>query len=684
MGQITINKRNGTKVDLFRTDPFCTVTQAVQNFSLMGDDNVQLTIKSAEIIDFSIGDKILIGGDEYSIRTKVNREIFNEDRYTYEVTFYGVMYELMKTLYRNTDINGKSSKSTFDLTYSLSDFVKVIIYNVSRDYPGIWIFDADSCPETDPITIQFSGMNCLQVLQNVCKSFDYEFRIDLENGVRVIRIGEFGSKIIPPDGSDYFEQGKGSGLYRLKEQKVDDKSIITRLWVEGGTKNLKSDYREYSDRLQLPLRRLNNNAHTLSDGTVIPAKSEYIGISDESKRYFEDEDLKNTLGSIEDIETIDEISPKRTGEVTALGNDIFSFVDSTMDFDLNEKDAEGNTRWLVNGNTAKITFITGLLAGQEFELKENSGYNHTTKTFSIVKYTDERGLTIPTEDTEAFRIQVGDKYKITDINLPTQYIDNAEEDLWYAGYDIFLERKKMRAQYVLTFDRSYFLNTLPDDSETSVFRVGDYVPVRDKRFGVERYIRIQKLTRNLLLEHDYTLTISDITSVSIQNQIVQDVIEHDIIISNNRLRDVTKARKAWRTTEELRNMVFDTDGYFDGENIKPNSIDTNMLTVGSKSQQFILVDIILEANVNGLPNRFDATSGNLVHLTIDEDKARVWNVSAISATLSELGGYYVYVKCNKSGSNGVFYITQEQIKVENVNDPNNYYFQVGKIGRAHV
>ena len=84
---------------------------------------------------------------------------------------------------------------------------------------------------------------------------------------------------------------------------------------------------------------------------------------------------------------------------------------------------------------------------------------------------------------------------------------------------------------------------------------------------------------------------------------------HETIIENNRLRDLTKARRGWRTTEELRTMVYDTDGYFDPENIKPNSIDTNMLTVGSKSQQFVLIDVILQANVNGISIRFDASAG---------------------------------------------------------------------------
>ena len=683
MGQITLIKRNGSKVNLFSKEPFCTVSSAVQNVTLMGDDNVQLDIKSTQFLEFAKGDKILIGGEEYSIRTKVTREILSEDMYSYDAIFYGVMYELMKSQYRNCDANGKSTKSTFDLTYTLSEFMHVVIYNVSRDYPGIWRFDADSCPDTDPITLQFSKQNCLQVVQTVCKEFKYEFRIDQKDGIRILRVGKFGTKVTPPAGNAFFEWGKGNGLFKLKEQKVDDKSIITRLWVEGGTQNIRSDYRDYSERLQLPYpKRLNQREHTLSDGTVIPAKSEYIGIDDDEKRYLEDPDLRNEIGSDEDTEYYDDIYPKRTGTVTALGGDIYSFVDDTMDFDLNEKDGNG-TKYLINGVTAKLTFITGKLANQQFELKEKGGYDHSSRKFTLIKYTDERGMEFPSPDTDAFRFHEGDKYKITDINLPKSYEDYAEEDLWYAGYDDFKDRKQARAQYVLTFDRSYFINALPLDSETSVFHCGDYVPVKDTRYDIEKNIRIQKISRNLLLEHDYTLTLSDTTTLSIQAQTVLDVIEHNIIIDNNRLRDLNKARRGWRTTEELRNMVYDTDGYFDVDNIKPNSIDTNMLTVGSKSQQFVLIDTILQANVNGLPNRFDATEGILAHLSIDDNAIKKWNMAATSVILSETGGYYVFAKCSKKNDSGIYYITQEQLRVEPASDPNNYYFQVGIIGSLH-
>lgn len=686
MGEIEVIKRKGGTIQLFSRDPFCTVKSATQNISLMGDDNIQLSIISTELLDFEKGDKIIVCGEEYTIRTRATREMKTDRYYQYDAVFYGVMYELMKTQYRNTDESGKSTSMTFDLTYSIRDFVKVIIYNMNRDYPGLWAFDEANCPDTEPRTISFSKQNCLQVLQSLCSdnNFKLEFRITQNNGVRTIHIGKFGTKVVPPNGSDYFEWGKGGGLFTLKDQKVDDKAIITRLWVEGGTTNIRSDYRNYSERLQLPYpKRMNKNEHTLADGTVIPADSEMIGIDDDNKRYIEDAELAQEIGSEEDGAQYDDIYPKRTGVVTAIvEDDLNSFVDDTMDFDLNEKDDNG-TKYLINGVTAKITFITGRLAGQQFEVKADGGYDHAKKQFTLIPFTDKRGLTIPTTDSEAFRVEVGNTYKITDINLPKSYEDNAEEDLWYAGYDDFKPRTQSRVQYALTFDRSYFLENLPDDSETSVFKVGDYVPVKDVRFGVEKSIRIQKISRNLLVDHDYSLTLSDTTTISISQQTVIDVIEHNKIIEANRLKDLSKARRGWRTTEELRNMVYDTDGYFDPENIRPNSIDTNMLTVGAKSQQFVLIGVVMQANVNGNANRFDASSGILAHLTIDETTIKQWNLSELSVTLSEQGGYYVFAKCSKTGSNGVFVVTQTPYKFEPTEDPNNYYFQIGIISSLY-
>jgi hypothetical protein len=686
MGITQIIKRNGETIQLNTNEPFCFVKEATLTSSLMGDDYISLKIVSSEWLSFAKGDKIVVGGNEYSIRATTTREIVSEGYYNYEPVFYGVMYDLMKTIYRNCDKYGKSDKSTFDLTYTIKEFVQVLIYNLERDYPGVWKFDEDNCPETEAMTIQFSGVNCLQALQTLCNSeqFNLEFQITQDKGIRTIHIGKFGKRINPPSGADFFEWGKGNGLYNLKEQKIDDKAIITRLWVEGGTTNIRSDYRGYAERLQLPMQRMNQYDHTLADGTIVKANSEMIGISDESKRYIENAELRDKIGSEENVKTYDNIYPKRTGKVTAVvADDICAFVDDTMDFDLNKKDDKG-TMYLVDGVSAKITFTSGRLAGQQFELNAKGGYDDKTKTFKIIPFTDSRGLTIPSAETQdAYKIEVGNTYKITDIYLPEQYEKRAEEDLWYAGSDDFKDASQVKAQYALTFDRLYFLQSLRRDTETSVFEVGDYVPVKDTRFGIEKTMRIQKITRNLLLEHDYQITLADSTAISIQTQTVLTVIDHENVINNNRLRDLNKARRGWRTTEDLRNMVYDTDGYFDTENIKPNSIDTNMLSVGAKSQQFVLSGCVLKANFGGNPNMFVATAGILSHLTIDNDKIRNWQMNEASFELQSTGGYYLFAKCSKSGENGVWYLTQEQLKFEPTSDPNNYYFQVGIISSLY-
>lgn len=688
MGITQITKRNGETIQLNTNEPFCFVKEATLTSSLMGDDYISLKIVSANWLSFAKGDKITVGGKEYSIRATTTREVVSEGYYNYEPVFYGVMYDLMKTIYRNCDKYGKSDKSTFDLTYTIKEFVQVLIYNMERDYPGLWKFDVDNCPDTEAKTIQFSGVNCLQALQTLCNSeqFNLEFQITQDKGVRTIHIGKFGKRINPPSGADFFEWGKGNGLYNLKEQKIDDKAIITRLWAEGGTTNIRSNYRDYSERLQLPYpQRKNQYEHTLSDGTVVKVGTETIGIADDAKRYIEDAELRDKIGSEEDVKTYDNIYPTRTGTVTAVvADDICAFIDDTMDFDLNKKDDKG-TVYLVDGTSAKITFTSGRLAGQQFELEAKGGYNHETKKFRIIPFTDNRGLTIPsTETQDAYKIEVGNTYKITDIYLPESYEQKAEEALWYAAMEDFKTATQAKAQYTLTLDRLYFLQELSRDTDTSVFEVGDYVPVKDTRFGIEKQMRIQKVTRNLLLEQDYQITLADTTAVSIQTQTVLTVIEHENIINNNRLRDLNKARRGWRTTEDLRNMVYDTDGYFDTDNIKPNSIDTNMLTVGAKSQQFVLSGCVLQANFGGNPNMFVATAGILSHLTIDNDKIRNWQMNEASFKLQSTGGYYLFAKCSKSGENGVWYPTQEQLKFEPTSDPNNYYFQVGIVSSLYA
>lgn len=673
-------KRDGTVVDFYSRVPFRTVKEATQSMSLMSDDTVSLTIQSSTLIDFDKGDRIIVNGRTYTIRTRVERTIQQNGYYEYRPTFYGRIYDLMKTKYRGTDAYGRSVGLSFDLTYTLKQFLQVIINNTERDYPGMWVLDIENCPDTDTKTIAFSNQNCLAVLQSLCKTFETYFQITESNGVCTIHVGKFGNVVAPPNGADYFEWGRGNGLYTFKDSKVDDKAIITRLWVEGGTDNLPTGYRNYSERLQIPYpKRKNLYEHTLYDGTVIKPGEMVIGTDDEEKRYIEDESLKEKYGTEEDGKQYDDDIPTHTGKVSSVGSDIYSFVDESMDFDLNAKNANG-TAYLISGTSAKITFNTGRLAGQQFDLHS---YDHSTKTFTIKPYKDQRGLVIPTEDSEAYRIGKDDEFKITDIIMPDEVIAKAEEKVWFDGYNDFLQMSQPRAQYTVTFDRMFFLENTEEDVDSCYFTPGDYLPIKDTRFGVEKRIRIQKVERNLLERHSYTVTVSDTVNVNIIQQTVIDTINNTNVIQSSGISDPVKMRRGWRTTQELLNMIFDTDGYFDGGNIKPLSIDTSLLNVGVKSQQFVLNGVIIEPNKNGSPSVISISSGMLIHLTINESGVRTWTMNSITATLQSTDGYYVYAKCGKTSQSGIWVVSQNQYMVETDDDPNNYYFLVGVLGSVH-
>ena len=94
MGTLEIIKRNGEKIRLFSKEPFCTLKSAAQNSSLMGDDNVQLSIVSSELLNLGKGDKIIVEGEEYTIRTKVNREMLSDNHYSSLTTRDGTSYLL--------------------------------------------------------------------------------------------------------------------------------------------------------------------------------------------------------------------------------------------------------------------------------------------------------------------------------------------------------------------------------------------------------------------------------------------------------------------------------------------------------------------------------------------------------------------------------------------------------------
>lgn len=647
MGQIIVTKPDSSTWGLNSTGSTTTVVKAEQRKSLLSEDIISMTVESAVPLLFDLGDKIKLYGNTYILNALPRLTKAGNRKFTYDITWESRQYDLLKAIFMDEAVDGISISSDFSLTGQLSVFMGILINNLNRVYgSGVWILG--DCPTTDYLTLTFSNENCLGALQRLCSedSFNCEFEIiESLSGSCTINVKEaIGQNILQA-----YEYGKGKGLYSLTRETVSNKNIITRLYAFGSSKNLKSDYRGFAQRLKL-------------------------AANDQS--YIEDASAKAAFGQIEGAQTFEDIYPHRVGTVTGLGDSVTKFIDSGMDFDLNETSG-GETLYLLPGVSAKIHFNTGKLAGYEFEI---SSYTHSTKTFQLKSFKDERGQVFPDPATAAFQITAGDKYVILDIVLPQSYIDTAEADLLAAAQDYLSKNSQPRVQYSLSIDELFLISLYPGSTIVNVYAPGDYLSVKDTDIGVDKLIRVKSIVRDVLRPYKYSLVLSDVVETSLLQRLIASTKESEKTISLNRLNDVARAKRSWQSTRELLDLIFDTDGYFDGSNIKPNSIETLMLSVGTRSQQFT-TNVLIEPNYEGDGNAVKVNPGTLSHYAIEE-AIRDWDVSGAEVELLNSGAYFIYAKCARSGSAATILLSQSQIKVDQ--DTSFYHFLMGMMHALDV
>lgn len=645
MEQIII-KRGNTLIPIASKKTATSIKSATQNVALLGDDTLNIVVVSPFKLDFLIGDTTFVYGNIYKLNRlpKVKKNGMYE--FEYELEFEGAQYDMMRVTYDltiDTTSNQLADVSGDSLTGNLRRFATVMVSNLNRVFKNMW--ELGECPDTaEDKTLTFSeSENCLSVIQNLCKEFDTEFEVLYSgySGKYTINFKKIG-KTFPYK----FEFGKNNGLYQLTRENVSTSNIVTRLKVYGSTENITAKYR--AQRLCLPNR---------------------------SKRdsYIEDAAAVRKYGIWEARKYFDDIKPSRTGKVEKIFSDsVLKFVDSTM-FDLNEKDESGNTKYLLSETSAKVHFNTGNLAGYEFDVHS---YNHTTHTFTLKKQTDERGNVFPSESTPAFRFSEKDEYKLIDIALPQSYIDEAESELAKQGQTYYNQNSQPKVQYGLSITDSFLASMLSNETNENVIWVGDYIPVKDSDVDVDKSVRVKSFKRDLMKDYSYTLTISDMSiTSSITNRVVSELIEHDKAITINQLLDPARARANWRSSREVLNMVFDPDGDYYTDKIKPASIDTMALSVGAKAMQFGLQNTVFQPNYLGNANRIVYKGGVLTHYTIKEESAVSWILADGDVTLKNENAYYIYAKCSKKDNSGSIIFSQSQIKANE--DVSYYHFFIG-------
>ena len=649
---IIITKPNGSRVPMESRATATAITAAKQNWALNAEDTIAITVVSPFPQSYGIGDVITVFGRDYRLNRlpKVSKTGMQE--YQYDLEFEGIQYDLMRVTYDvniNTTNNQLQDIQGDSLTGDLKRFMEVLISNANRVFPGKWALGV--CPETDgDNTLTFSESdNCLSVLQTLCSEdkFGVEFEIERVNGVYVINIKKTIGQTLP----FVLEYGKGKGLYSISRENVSSSNIVTRLKVYGSTENITSKYR--ADRLCMYGK-------------------------DKASSYIEKADAVAKYGIFEGRKNFD-IKPTFTGKVSSVvDGDVLSFIDTSFPFDINAKNASGETLYLISGVSAKVHFNSGNLAGYEFEVH---AYDHATHKFTLVKQTDDRGNVFPSETSPAFQISQNDTYKVLDIAYSRDIEENAEKKLAEEGNKYYDQNSQPKVQYSVNVTKAFIENKLAlSDGITNVFAPGDYLPIKDDEIGVDKSIRIKSFTRNVLDPYDYSLTISDTqTKGDITTRVISDLVDIDKVLTINNLKDPAQARANWRSSREVLNMVFDpeTGGYYK-DKITPESVDTMMLSVGAKSMQFGLINTVFEPNFQGNPNLFKWKGGVLTHYTIDPDKARSWVLADGTTALQQDVPYYIYAVCNRDNSAGTMSISTTQHKVEE--SPNVYFFLIGILG----
>lgn len=649
---IIITKPNGSRVPMESRATATAINAAKQTWALNAEDTIAITVVSPFPQSYGIGDVITVFGRDYRLNRlpKVSKTGMQE--YQYDLEFEGIQYDLMRVTYDvniNTTNNQLQDIQGDSLTGDLKRFMEVLISNANRVFPGKWALGV--CPETDgDNTLTFSESdNCLSVLQTLCSEdkFGVEFEIERVNGVYVINIKKTIGQTLP----FVLEYGKGKGLYSISRENVSSSNIVTRLKVYGSTENITSKYR--ADRLCMYGK-------------------------DKASSYIEKADAVAKYGIFEGRKNFD-IKPTFTGKVSSVvDGDVLSFIDTSFPFDINAKNASGETLYLIPGVSAKVHFNSGNLAGYEFEVH---AYDHATHKFTLVKQTDDRGNVFPSETSPAFQISPNDTYKVLDIAYSRDIEEDAEKKLAEEGNKYYDQNSQPKVQYSVNVTKAFIENKLAlSDGITNVFAPGDYLPIKDDEIGVDKSIRIKSFTRNVLDPYDYSLTISDTqTKGDITTRVISDLVDIDKVLTINNLKDPAQARANWRSSREVLNMVFDpeTGGYYK-DKITPESVDTMMLSVGAKSMQFGLINTVFEPNFNGNPNLFKWKGGVLTHYTIDPDKARSWVLADGTTALQQNVPYYIYAVCNRDNSAGTMSISTTQHKVEE--SPNVYFFLIGILG----
>lgn len=587
---------------------------------IMGDHSAQIDFLSRYPVDLEIGDYVEYEGNTYILRHKesvTKRE--TSLGWDYSVVMYSARYELQDVPFFLTD-QPEYLKNGDYYTGTASDWLSLIIKNMNREISG---WSAGACIESGWITISFKDKQCSEVLDELCAQLDTEWQV-------IGRTLSIGRVEYPSDGL-VLSQGEGGGLKELRLSSSNQERPVTVLYPYGQDKNLPEGYG--ADYLLLPMGK-----------KVLEKNTEKYGRCGMKVQF--------------------DVYPKGEFEVTSVIDDL-TFTATGIDFDI--------AACLIPDTEVTVSFQSGALAGYDLAIAED-GWDNSTKTIKVLQNEEENALLVPGD----LHIAVGDRFTLFNLRMPQSYVDKAEQEL----------EQKAQAWIDKKSEKEVSLSAKCDDilfKQNSVsIRCGQMVRILSLELDLDKEIRVTKVKRyieNEIPTYRYELTLSDFLDTNGFKQLVKDVENVPEEIKTQTKPFERWTRRSWRDVMETFEMMFDPEGDYFENLIKPLAVHTAQLIVGTNSQQMDLVGVRFIPNKGGDPNIFASTAGKLEHFTISEEGVREWNIAASEYTLNPNTPYYVYAKCPRTGTEGTIICSTDKIKLED--DADYYHFWVGVLNSPY-
>jgi hypothetical protein len=398
---------------------------------IMGDNKLYFYFSSSSPVQLPLFSWCMFSGEKYFLLNSNNFKKINTEnhQYTLELDTYQAYLDLQPfeffTVTRDNGVETVNSdrEIEFSLTHTPLQFVQMLVDNMNQaDSDGGWT--VGEVVEAEAQLLDFNDTSCLTALGMFADAFKTEWEVEVKT-IHLRKVEKYKESPLP------LMYGKDNGILSGLER-INFKNPIGSVRIKTASRNInQSTYG--SSTLRMPKNK-----------TILYEGIEYVTDPSGSilQRLFPE-----TSAPIIRKETLNltHIYPKHIGtvsEVIAVSDEesLYDIVDIDNTIDYAECVIPGE-------KSLVVVFQDGSVPGIEFDAE----YIHSEKKFKLVPLT-RNGVNYPQSPNIP---AVGNKYAVFYIELPQEYITEAETSALNETVKFLFENEKPQFTYKAKVDEIY-------------------------------------------------------------------------------------------------------------------------------------------------------------------------------------------------------------------------------------